>query len=107
MLQTMKKGRWIIGFLLLAVALALGADYGFRCLSSPLTRDEAIARAKVRLDRYSRTYNVKEAMTFSDATFQDDKNLWLVTFVGPKCKVILIIDRCHGDEVGSTNACMG
>jgi hypothetical protein len=107
MLQKMKKGRWVIGMVLLIFTIALGADYGYRCLRPPLTKEEAIARAKVRLARYSQSSDMKEAMTLSDVTFQPNNKVWLVTFVGQKCKVILIVDRCHGDDVGSTNACAG
>jgi hypothetical protein len=59
---TLKKGRWIIGIMPLIVTIALGADCGFRCLRQPLTKDEAIARARARLERYSQTFNVKETI---------------------------------------------
>lgn len=107
MLQTVKRTHWVLIAVALAVAMALGADYGFRCHGSPLSRDEALARANARLEHFSKSFNVKEAMTLSDATFEADTKGWLVTFTGPKCKVIIIVDRCHGDDVGSTNGCSG
>ncbi|HWH40126.1 MAG TPA: hypothetical protein VNU21_09830 [Usitatibacter sp.] len=91
--------------LLVAVATLGAADYGYRCLRSPLERNEAIARANVVLIRYKASFDVKEAMHMTDMSFDVSSNAWLVTFAGPTCAVIIIADRCHGDEVGSTNAC--
>jgi hypothetical protein len=106
-LQTMRPFKWIVGVVLLGVAVALGADYRFRCLRPPLTRDEALARANVWLERYGKTFEPKGTMKLSEAIFEADTNVWLVTFKGPTCELILIVDRCHGDEAGSTTACGG
>lgn len=89
------------------VATALAADYGSRCLRAPLDRSEAITRADSVLARYRQSFGVREDMPLKDASFDPDTKAWLVTYEGPRCAVIIIADRCHGDEVGSTNACTG
>jgi hypothetical protein len=105
MLQAMKRKRWILALVGLIIAGALGADYGMRCWRPPLSKEEAIERANARLARYTKSFDVKETLQMTEATFERDTGAWLVTFVGPKCRVIIIADRCRGDDVGSTNAC--
>jgi hypothetical protein len=107
-LQKISARAWIVlGIVAVAVAVALVAEHGFRCWRSPLTREEAVARGQVRLDRFSKTFNVKEPLTLTEATLESEKNTWLLTYTGLRCKVIIMVDRCNGDDVGSVNACGG
>jgi hypothetical protein len=89
------------------VAIAGGADYIYRCTGAPLTREEAIVRAEQRLDRYRRSFNVHEKLNLVETSFDQDTKAWLFTYTGLHCSVIIVVDRCHGDDVGSTNACTG
>jgi hypothetical protein len=105
-LQKINARVWIV-LAIVAVAVVLLAEHGLRCWRSPLTREEAVARGKIRLDRFARTFNVNESLTLSEATFESDRNAWLLTYTGLRCKMIIIVDRCNGDDVGGVNACGG
>jgi hypothetical protein len=101
------KTAWVIAAVAFAVMLAAAADYGFRCYGAPLSRDEAVVRAEDQVERFKKSFNITEAMTLSTITFEHDSKTWLASFAGPKCKVVIVVDRCHGDSAESSNACGG
>lgn len=104
MLQMKTIGSLVAGIAFIAI-LTVGAEYAFRCHGAPLTRDEAVARAKAQLKRYKQSFQIAEPMSLSDITTEQGTKTWLASFVGPKCKVIIVVDRCHGDSAESANAC--
>jgi hypothetical protein len=105
-LQKIRRFWWLIGAVIVLLAGLVG-EHGLRCWRAPLTREEAIARGQARLDTFAKTFNIREPLVLSDATLEADKNAWLVTYNGARCKVIIIVDRCQGDDVGSFNNCGG
>jgi hypothetical protein len=95
----MKIARCIVGTVVV-VGAALFVDYWAKCHGAPLSRDEALQRAKARAERFTkshRTHPVPEAVKME---FDRKSNVWLVTFEGTDCEIIIITDRCHGDDVG-------
>ena len=98
--------RVFIGVLLVVVVGFFGAAYWHRCHGAPLSREAALRRAAVRLERFAESFNVGDRpAALVDAQFEPDSNSWLITYRGDKCSVAILVDRCHGDDVGGTTGC--
>lgn len=107
-LRRRKGSVWITlsGSLVLTFLIADAADNWNRCYSAPLSRAEAIERAHTRFERFAQSYSLPSPLpTLVDAEFEADSNSWLVTFRGNDCEVIVITDRCRGDDIGGTTKC--
>ena len=104
----MRRAGWIMlaGVFVIA-AIAIAADHFYRCSAQPLSREEASNRGVQQLERYKKSFQIHEDMRLEEARFDQDTKAWLLTYAGKRCSVIIIVDRCHGDEVGGTNACAG
>lgn len=101
------RRRWWLVLAVAIVAIAGAADHIYRCTGAPLTREEATVRAEQRMERYRKSFNVREKLNLVETTFDDYSKAWLFTYTGIHCSVIIVVDRCRGDDVGSTNACTG
>ena len=98
--------RWfavLIGIVLAAVAV----DWAMRCHGSPLARDEAIVRAKARVEKFKHSHGtgLVESLEMRDIVFEADSGSWRATFVGSNCEVAVIVDRCRGDDIGGATGC--
>lgn len=103
-----KRLSWMVALAILLIAgLALTLDHFNRCNGQPLSKEEATVRAADQLERYKNSFKIDEAMPLEESKFDPDTKAWLFTYTGRHCSVIIIVDRCHGDEVGGTNACKG
>ena len=100
-----RKWLWLVSVISIAVAV-VATDYWRRCHGPTLTKVEAVDRAQKQLTRFLTSHHVHEA-TFSvvDAQFESDTNSWLITYKSSTCSVIVITDRCHGDEIGAASEC--
>ncbi len=97
--------RWIVLTLVVGL-LALAIEYARKCYGPPLSRQEAVSRGQARLERFIRTHRVTgDLPVLAEEQYEQDTKTWLLTYVGKTCKVIVMVDRCHGDDVGSSTAC--
>lgn len=102
----MKRYLWISVVGLVVLITVGAAVYWGRCHAAPLTRDEALRRAMDRVERFAKSYHVgTAALTVREADFEQDSNSWRVTFGNSDCVVSVIVDRCHGDEIGGSTGC--
>ena len=63
-------------------------------------------RGQLRLDRFVRSFKVRgDLPRLDEAIFEDDTRSWLLIYKGDGCMVMIIVDRCHGDDIGGTTAC--
>jgi hypothetical protein len=105
MLFALRRYRWFV--LILAVAaIAICADYARRCYGPPLSREEALHRGQLRLERFIKTHKVPgELPVLVSEQYEQDTRTWLLSYESKGCKVIVMVDRCHGDDIGGTSAC--
>ena len=107
-MQMQKMKRIVIG---LFVALAIigsvfVVDHVVRCNGKPLTRDEALQRASAKLKRFSQKFVVGDATPeLVEEHYDDKQKVWMFTFRGKACEIIILADRCHGTDIGGTNGC--
>lgn len=105
MLPLARLARWLV-LIVALVAIGIAVDYWRRCHGPPLLREEALQRAQLRLESFMKSFNVPgEFPRLVDETFESDTNAWLLTYENESCKVIVIVDRCHGDDIGGATAC--
>jgi hypothetical protein len=101
-LQKMTKKWWIIS--LLVVGLAAGvlfADRYYRCHGAPLSRDEAVNRARAQLNFLSHDYDLGKSLPVLKSEQYDARTRsWTITFRSESCEVMVITDRCHGTDIG-------
>ncbi len=98
--------KWLVVAATAALALVAAAIYWGRCHGAPLDRQEAVRRASVRMERFAKSYKVGlTPLAVRDAVFEEDSNSWRVTFANAECVVAVIVDRCHGDEIGGSTGC--
>lgn len=63
-------------------------------------------RADLRLERFAKSHAMHGALPkFKETQFEADTNSWLVTYKNNECDVIVITDRCHGDDIGAASGC--
>jgi len=92
----------VVGVLVAGVT----ADYWARCHGKPLTRDEALRRSKVRLERFAKSFGTGATLpALIDGRYEEDTKSWAFTYKNADCTVAIIVDRCHGDEVGGAAGC--
>jgi hypothetical protein len=97
--------RWIVLALIVGV-LILAIDYARKCHGPPLSRQEAVSRGQARLERFIKTFHVSgDLPVLLEEQYEQDSKTWLLTYGSKTCKVIVTVDRCHGDDVGSSTAC--
>ena len=102
----MKTVRWLVVLAIALVAVGVAVDYWRRCRQPPLPREEALHRAHVRLERFAKSFNVPGRLPeLVDEQFEKDTNMWLLTYKNDFYKVIVIVDRCHGDDIGGATSC--
>jgi len=105
-LQSMKAKFAVVATLtVIATAVVLGAQHYFHCHSGPVPEEEAQSRAKARVEKFKKSFGITEQLTLSERHFDPASSSWLFTFSGNACSVIITVDACHGDEVGSSSAC--
>ena len=75
------------------------------CSAASLTRDEAVREAQAGLGKFSASLGLRERFPESSARFDDDSKSWIVTFRSPDCKVMMVVDRCHADDLAGTTDC--
>ncbi len=75
------------------------------CSAAPLTRAEAVRQAEARLGKFSGSLGLHERFSESSARFDNDSKAWIVTFRNPECMVMLVVDRCHANDLGGTTDC--
>ncbi|HUI99438.1 MAG TPA: hypothetical protein VLY46_04340 [Usitatibacter sp.] len=75
------------------------------CSAAPLARDEAVRRAEARLGKFSASLGLRERFSESSARFDNDSRSWIVTFRNPECMVMMVVDRCHANDLGGTTDC--
>ena len=94
-----------LAILVIGTGTALTVDYWRRCHAAPLTKEEALERAKVRLETFAKSVNVGRTLpTLVDAEFDGLTNSWIVTYRNSDCSLDVIVDRCHGDDIGGVSA---
>jgi len=95
---------------LFAVVAIIGSvfvvDHFVRCNGKPLTRDEAFRRANAKLQRFSEKFVVGDTPPgLVEERYDDKQKAWMFTFRGRACEIIILVDRCHGTDIGGTNGC--
>jgi hypothetical protein len=97
------RGRWFAAVVLAGATLGSLAflDYWARCHGTPLSREEALRRAEARVSRYAKSFHIPGSLPpMTSMDFDASTNAWLVTFKNDTCQIIVISDRCHGDDIG-------
>ena len=106
MLPALKTYYRSIALTLVVGVLALAIDYARKCHGRPLSRQEAVSRGQARLERFIKSHRVTgDLPSLAEEQYEQDAKTWLLTYVSKTCKVIVMVDRCHGDDVGSSTAC--
>lgn len=104
---TLKKT--ILRFAIVIILLLLGAaaiEYLFRCYGEPLGRAEALQRATTRLQTFSRSFSTGDTPpVLVGERYEADIETWLFSFRSEVCFIDVIVDRCHGTEIGGTSGC--
>ena len=97
--------RWILAVVLI-IAGAIVTDWWRRCHGEPLTREEAVSRATERVKRFSQSHKAGDiSYAVREIAYEYDSKSWRITFGDHDCIVVVIVDRCHGDDIGGTTRC--
>jgi len=100
------KTWWAVGSAAALISLVALVSSYMRCHAPPLARDEALARGSVVRDRFLREFKLNgPTPTLMKIEREPDSAAWLLTYKSESCSLIVVVDRCHGDEVGSASAC--
>ena len=78
---------------------------GSSCQGPPLTRAEASEKARVQFRSFSKSLAVPGRFTETGARFERDTGSWFVTFKGPNCSVVIVVDRCGRNRTGGMTSC--
>ena len=105
MLQRMKKPMGITLIIAAVIAIAATGDYVHRCMAPPLSREEASERALARLEKFKKSFGVREVFTLTESSFDKQSSAWIFSFTSKDCTVMIVTDRCHGDDIGGLTAC--
>jgi hypothetical protein len=106
MLSSVKRTMWLVVAVIAVIAIVAGASYWGRCHGAPLKRDEAVRRASDRVERFTKSYNVgRLPLAVREVVYEEDSKSWRVTFGNDRCVVAVIVDRCHGDDIGGSTGC--
>jgi len=94
-------------FVVLAViGSAFAVDHFLRCNGKPLSREEALQRATDKLRRFSQKFVVGNAQPeLVEEHYDATQKTWMFRFRGKACEIIILVDRCHGTDIGGTNGC--
>jgi hypothetical protein len=85
--------------------LTFTAEHAYRCWGEPLTREEAIKRAKTRLDVFSKRYIVGiPPPTLVAEQYETGTKTWIFTFQNSTCAIDIIADKCNGTDIGGVSA---
>ena len=96
-----KRIRKIAAVAALGLASLLLVDYGSRCHGKPLSRQEALQRASVRLQYFSKDWVLGDPLpSLQEEQFEPKDGSWLFTFRNNTCEVSIITDRGKGTDVG-------
>jgi len=95
-----KKWQIAMATLLVIVGIFL-AEYALRCYRKPLSRQEALERASAKLQRFSKKFVVGDSLPpLVDESYDPQRKEWTFTFKNSTCTVGIIVDRCHGTDIG-------
>ena len=87
--------------LIVVVAAILLVEHFWRCSGIPLSREEALRRASVRLQYLSRHFDLGEPPpALVKEQYDPKQQTWIFSFRSPNCEVDVIADRCHGTDIG-------
>jgi hypothetical protein len=96
-----KKIELGIAIVIVLIVVALFAEYWFRCHGKPLSREEGLHRAQVRLESLSKSWILGDPLpTLTGEQFDAKDGSWTFTFRNDTCEVDIITDRCKGTDVG-------
>src|ERR1700687_4774400 len=98
-----KRKNILLGVTVIAVLVVaiLFGDYWSRCHGKPLNREEALQRAKVRLQSLSQSWVLGSPLPgLVQEQYEPLDKTWSFTFRNDVCEVDIIADRCHGTDVG-------
>jgi hypothetical protein len=97
------KLRIAFGVSLLCVA-AFVVDYFVRCHGSPLSREEALGRATSKLQRFAKKFVVGDALPpLVHEEYDPQRKEWTFTFENRTYAIGIIVDRCHGTDIGGVS----
>ena len=102
-MQLQKLGRKSkIALIVIALVPAvLFADHFRRCSGMPLSREEALRRATVRLQHLSRHFELGNPLpALVEEQYDSKQQTWIFTFRSNTCEFDIIADRCHGTDIG-------
>ena len=102
LMMTTRKTIWrIAAITVLVLATLLVFDYWSRCHSKPLSREDALRRANVRLQHLSQEWVLGDTLpSLVEQQFEPKDGSWSFTFRNNTCEVSIITDRCNGTDVG-------
>ena len=95
----------LVAGVVLAAAWWQRQHQGSSCEGPPLTRAQASAKARAQLPKFSSSLGVPGRFTEAGARFDSDSRSWFVTFKGPGCTVVIVVDRCGGKGAGGMTSC--
>jgi hypothetical protein len=100
-LQKVGKKSKIALIVIALVAAVLFADHFRRCSGIPLSREEALRRAIVRLQYLSRHFELGDPPpALVEEQYDSKQQTWIFSFRSNTCEVEVIADRCHGTDIG-------
>jgi hypothetical protein len=96
------KWRIVLAIVGLAVVV-LFAGYFWRC-RVPLSPQEAISRATMKLEYLNRNHAFGDSLpALVDEKYDSKQKTWMFTFRNGACTVEILVDRCHGTNVGGVS----
>jgi hypothetical protein len=103
--KDVRKNLWnALGVLVLLVAMALFAEYWFRCHGNPLDREEAVRRADKQLWYLSRDWVLGNPLpALAEEQYDASDGSWRFTYRNATCEVSIITDRCNGTDIGGVS----
>jgi hypothetical protein len=104
-LAKIKSHKLLLLFLLLGLATAVVMTQAYyRCHGKPLSHEEAVARAEMLLQQFSKQHNVGETLPLLvEENYDEQRRSWMFRYRNSVCELVIYADRCHGTEVGGLN----
>jgi hypothetical protein len=96
------RWKWLIALIVIGLAvLGLVANHFWRCGGIALSREEALRRATAQLKYINRKNTLGTTLPkLAEEQYDPKQQTWIFTFRSNTCTVDIVVDRCHGTDVG-------